>query len=213
VPVRPEFLVADRSPEGQAKARAALGVEPGRALVVIVGGSLGARRLNDLGVGLRERYADRTDLVLHHVSGAREYDRVRAMEAPSGPLEYRLVRYEDRMADLLCAAAVVVGRAGAMTVAELRTIGVPAILVPLPGAPSDHQRKNAEALATIGAAVVVEDGSATPEIVGGEIDRLLSDPDGLEQMGALARSSTRRDAAGEIARIIDDVLAGERPRS
>ena len=77
--------------------------------------------------------------------------------AGEGGLDYRLVGYERRMPELLAACDLAVCRAGASTVAELAAIGTPSVLVPLPGAPNDHQTRNAEALAEPGAAVLLAD--------------------------------------------------------
>ena len=212
VPVRAAILAADRTPLGRARAREALGVGAGRHLIVIVGGSLGARRLNDAAVGLRHRFADRADLAIHHICGAREYDRLVHEPTPSGALEYRLVGYEEEMAEVLCAADLVVGRAGAMTVAELRVVGVASILVPLPGAPGDHQQKNAEALAALGAAVVVPDAEATPERLAVEIDAIVGDGERCRAMADAARTHAAPDAAAHIAQIVDDVATESKGR-
>ncbi|HWD24546.1 MAG TPA: glycosyltransferase, partial [Acidimicrobiales bacterium] len=219
VPVREEILAVDRSEPARVAARAALGVGAGRKLIVFVGGSLGARRINEVAVGLRDRYSDRSDLAFRHICGAREHERLVSqarfitVDSSDTGLEYRLVRYEEKMSDVLCAADVLVGRAGAMTVAELRVIGLPAILVPLPGAPGDHQTKNAEALASLGGAVVVPDADATPERLAHEIDAILADDRVAEAMGRAAKAEGSRDAAGVIAKIIDGIAAHRGERS
>ena len=91
------------------------------------------------------------------------------------------------MPDLYNAADVCVLRSGAMTVAEVLVSGVPAILVPLPGAPRDHQTRNAEALVGLGAAVLVPDGECDGPRLARELDALLSDPDRLRSMSEAAR--------------------------
>ncbi len=154
-PVRPEVLAADRSPAGRAAARATLGVAPDRVLVVVTGGSLGARSLNDAALALASGLAERGRIALYHVTGARDHERVveaaRAIPGGegSGP-DYRVVGYEDAMSTVLAAADLVVARAGASTLAEICAVGVASVLVPLPGAPSDHQRRNAEVLEKAG---------------------------------------------------------------
>ncbi|MHB1598361.1 MAG: glycosyltransferase, partial [Acidimicrobiales bacterium] len=104
-----------------------------------------------------------------------------------------------------------VARAGASTVAEVTAAGVPSVLVPLPGAPSDHQRHNAERLAGLGAAIVLDDAQCTPDRLAGIVDELGSDPAKLAAMGTAARSLGRRDAAARIAALVDDVAARRRP--
>jgi undecaprenyldiphospho-muramoylpentapeptide beta-N-acetylglucosaminyltransferase len=208
VPVRQAVLDADLTAPGRDRARGALGVGEGRRLVVIVGGSLGARRLNDAAVGLRRLFADRSDLAIHHICGRREYDRLVHDDLPGGALEYQLIAYEEQMPDVLCAADLLVGRAGAMTVAELQVIGVPSILVPLPGAPGDHQQKNAEALAALGGAIVVPDADATAERLAAEIDAIVGDDARRRAMAAAAHAGGTPDAAAHIAGIVDDIAAG-----
>ena len=107
------------------------------------------------------------------------------------------------MPDLYNAADVCVVRAGAMTVAELLVSGVPAILVPLPGAPRDHQTRNADALVTMGAAVLVPDDECDGARLGLALDALLSDPDRLRAMGEAARANGRADAAARVAELVD----------
>ncbi len=130
-----------------------------RPLVAVFGGSLGARRINEATAELYGLWRDRPDLTIHHVSGAAGYDSTSAAwtaaRRDGDTLDYRLLRYEDDMPGLYAATTVAVCRAGATTVAELAAAGVPSVLVPLPGAPGDHQTRNAEALVGVGAAVLV----------------------------------------------------------
>ncbi|HLI15101.1 MAG TPA: UDP-N-acetylglucosamine--N-acetylmuramyl-(pentapeptide) pyrophosphoryl-undecaprenol N-acetylglucosamine transferase [Acidimicrobiales bacterium] len=209
-PVRPEVLGVDRSPEGRACARRRLGVGDG-ALVAVVGGSLGARRLNDAALDLARRLAGRSDLLLYHVAGARNLEEVgrrrAALGSPSGSVAYRLVGFEERMPELLAAADLVVCRAGASTVAELAVVGTPSILVPLPGAPGDHQRRNADALARAGGAIVLDDAACTGERLAGLVEELLEDPARLAEMSRAARTLGRPDAAAAIARLVAEVAA------
>jgi UDP-N-acetylglucosamine--N-acetylmuramyl-(pentapeptide) pyrophosphoryl-undecaprenol N-acetylglucosamine transferase len=111
--------------------------------------------------------------------------------------------------DLLYTAAdVVVCRAGAMTVAELAAAGAPSILVPLPGAPGDHQTANARVLERAGAAVLVRDEDCDAATLAVTLDTMLADPVGLEAMGRSARSLARRDAAAAGARLVESSAAG-----
>jgi UDP-N-acetylglucosamine--N-acetylmuramyl-(pentapeptide) pyrophosphoryl-undecaprenol N-acetylglucosamine transferase len=105
---------------------------------------------------------------------------------------------------LYSAADVVVCRAGAMTVAELAVAGVPAVLVPLPGAPGDHQTANARALVDNDAAVLVPDDQCDAARIDPLLDQLLGDPDGLERMAAAARSLGHADAAARVAEVVED---------
>ena len=151
-PVRPAIAALAGGSYDRADARRSLGLHEDRSTVVAVGGSLGARRINDAVVGLATRWADRGDLAIYHVVGRRDWDGSPGNRAGGrGGLDYLRVAYEDRMDLVYAAADVVVGRAGAMTVAELAVAGVPALLVPLPGAPGDHQTANARGARAAGA--------------------------------------------------------------
>ena len=107
------------------------------------------------------------------------------------------------MPDFYNAADVCVVRAGAMTVAELLVSGVPAILVPLPGAPGDHQTRNAEALVVMGAAVQIADHDCDGRRLALELDALLSDPERLAAMRQAARENGHPDAAARVAELVD----------
>jgi UDP-N-acetylglucosamine--N-acetylmuramyl-(pentapeptide) pyrophosphoryl-undecaprenol N-acetylglucosamine transferase len=215
-PVWPELATLERTPAGQADSRAALGLPPGRQTVACAGGSLGARRVNRAVAELAGSWAGCADRSVYHVTGRRDFEAF-AAEAASGAaagrmagdggdgsgLWYRMVPFEDRMPDLYNAADVCVVRAGAMTVAELLASGVPAILVPLPGAPRDHQTRNADALVTMGAAVLIPDHECDGPRLGLALDALLSDPERLRAMGEAARANGHPDAAARVAELVD----------
>jgi UDP-N-acetylglucosamine--N-acetylmuramyl-(pentapeptide) pyrophosphoryl-undecaprenol N-acetylglucosamine transferase len=105
---------------------------------------------------------------------------------------------------LLGAADVAVQRAGASTVSELAVAGVPAILVPLPGAPGDHQSANAHRLAAAGAAVVIPDDELDAARLATELDRLLGDEEARAAMTDAARSLARPDAAAAVAGLAEE---------
>jgi undecaprenyldiphospho-muramoylpentapeptide beta-N-acetylglucosaminyltransferase len=197
-PIRPAVAGVHRAP-----------VTP--PLVAIVGGSLGARSVNLAALGLYERWRSRRDVVIHHVSGAREYEECRArldaLRAPDDTLDYRLVRFEEHMETIYTEAAVIVARAGGMT-AELTAVGIPSVLIPLPGAPGDHQTRNAEALVAAGAAVMVRDAELTPVRLDAELSALLADPDRRRAMGNAARGLGRPDAAARFADLVEEVASG-----
>jgi undecaprenyldiphospho-muramoylpentapeptide beta-N-acetylglucosaminyltransferase len=225
-PVRPELDGLDRSPAGRREARAMLGLPEERRTLAAFGGSLGARRINAAVADLAARWFDRRDLSLYQVAGRRDYAQFAQGEsapgesaqgefaqeefapgegdsAVPGGLAYRVVPFEDRMPVLYRAADLCVCRAGAMTVAELLVCGVPAILVPLPGAPRDHQTRNAEALVAAGAAILVPDAECTADRLETELAALLSDADRLAAMGEAARRLGHPDAAATVAELVD----------
>lgn len=209
-PVRSEILAVGRSPENRAAAKAELGVAGNRKLLVVTGGSQGARRINRAVAGALDSWWGRDDLAVRHVVGNRDWDQVasshRGDSADVGAkLLYLPVPYDDRINLLLAAADLMVGRGGASTVSELSAVGVPSILVPLPGAPGDHQTANARVLADAGAAVLIPDHELDAARLVEEVDRLLADHDRLQAMGRAAATCGRRDAAEAVAALVERV--------
>jgi undecaprenyldiphospho-muramoylpentapeptide beta-N-acetylglucosaminyltransferase len=203
-PVRPEIAEAARpTPAARADARRSLGLPEERRVVGVVGGSLGARRLNEAGLSLARLWADRGDVALYHVVGRRDGQWAAAARPPVAGLDYRQVEFEDHMPLFYRASDVVVCRAGANTVAELAVVGVPAVLVPLPGAPGDHQSANARALAATGAAVIVGDGECTGERLAAELEPLLTDDVRRAAMAEAAASLGRPDALAAVAALVE----------
>ncbi|HWC10720.1 MAG TPA: undecaprenyldiphospho-muramoylpentapeptide beta-N-acetylglucosaminyltransferase, partial [Acidimicrobiales bacterium] len=210
-PVRSEILAIDRRGDRD-EARAALGLPADRRVVAAFGGSLGARRINLAVVAALRRWAGRADLALRHVVGRRDWTLVdeSAPDLSDAALVYAPIEYEDRMDLVLAAADLAVCRAGATTVAELAVVGLPSVLVPLPGAPGDHQTANARHLVAAGAAVLVPDAELDGDRLADEVDALLADPDTLERMSRAASGFARRDAAEAVAALVEEHARGGR---
>lgn len=204
-PVRAEFL---HQMEGtNAAAEHDGGTTPAR--VLIFGGSQGAHAINVAMVAAAPELVRRLPgLQVVHQTGAADRDMVDEGYRRAG-LEARVEPFLYAMDREMTAADLVVCRAGATTLAELAAAGKPAVLVPLPTAADDHQRKNAEATARAGAAVAIEQASLSGERLASEIARLLGDAGLRERMSAAARALARPDAARVIAEHVVD-LAGER---
>jgi UDP-N-acetylglucosamine--N-acetylmuramyl-(pentapeptide) pyrophosphoryl-undecaprenol N-acetylglucosamine transferase len=172
--------------------------------LLVFGGSGGAHRLNEATVGALAALgpaARAVDVV--HQTGTADADAVRARYAALG-LPVRVEPFITDMGGAYAAADVVVGRAGAMTCAEVTALGLPAILVPYPYAADDHQRRNAEVLAAGGAAETILDADLTPERLAERLRALLDDPARRTAMAARARELGRPDAARRVA---DECLA------
>ncbi len=209
-PVRPAIAAVRRTPEDRRRARRTLGLPEDRATVAVFGGSLGARRINQAVDGLAELWRDRSDRSIYHIVGRRDWEAGTAETAGPGEqlaegrgLHLVKVPYEEHMEVVYSAVDVVVCRAGAMTVAELTAAGVPAVLVPLPGAPGDHQTANARVLERAGAVVVLPDPDCEPQALSQILDRLLGAPDDLAAMERAASSLARPDAAAAGARVVE----------
>lgn len=227
-PLRAELSRLDRSPRGRRAARRALGLPEDRFTIAVASGSLGSRRINQVVVALSDQWRARSDISIYHVIGRRDWSELarpapapapagqsalgRAGPEAAGGLCYRQVEYQDDMARLLAAADVLVGRAGAGTVAEIALVGLPAVLVPLPGAPGDHQSANARAMASIGGAVVVADAECTAGRLATEIDRLRCDPARLARMEQALCSHGRPHAADDVAALVEASARRRRDR-
>src|SRR4051812_22584975 len=173
----------------RAAARAAFELDDADRCVLVFGGSLGARRLNE---AAPEAFADPGYRVVH-AAGRRGFD---ALPAP-GP-HYDLRHYISPFGPALLAADLVVARAGG-SIFEIASHGRPAILVPYPHATADHQTGNARWMADAGAAVVVPDAELDARRLRAEVDGLFADPGRLAAMGRASAALARPDAAAAIA--------------
>jgi len=178
----------------RAEARRRLGLPVDGPCLLVFGGSLGARRLNEAAV---EAFGVRAPCVVLHASGRRDYEDLRARLGAETD-HYRLVPYVQPFADALAAADLVAARSGG-SVWEVVAAGVPSILVPYPHATADHQAKNARFMAAAGAAVVVPDAELDGPRLASEVEAILGDPIRLEGMSDAAREVARPDAADRIA--------------
>jgi UDP-N-acetylglucosamine--N-acetylmuramyl-(pentapeptide) pyrophosphoryl-undecaprenol N-acetylglucosamine transferase len=174
-----------------AAARARFGLGDGERCVLVFGGSLGARSINEAAV---EAFRGAPYHVLH-AAGARDYPELRA-KVPGE--SYDLREYIGEFGDALLASDLCVARAGG-SIFEVAAHGRPAILVPYPHAAADHQAANARWMAGAGAAVVLADADLTPERLRAEVDGLLGDAERLEAMGRASAALARPDAAQRIA--------------
>jgi UDP-N-acetylglucosamine--N-acetylmuramyl-(pentapeptide) pyrophosphoryl-undecaprenol N-acetylglucosamine transferase len=208
-PVRDEVLAVDRDRD-RADARRALGVEPGRFLVLVFGGSLGALRINRAVLGCLGRWRDRKDVAIRHVIGDRDWDVITAEIPPlaDAGLAYEAVRYEHDMPRAMAAADLAVCRAGSSTCFELAAIGLPAIVVPSPNVTDDHQTANAAHLERAGAAVVVRDADLDADRLAAEVEALIADSARLDRLAAGLRRFARPDAADRVADLVEEHARG-----
>jgi UDP-N-acetylglucosamine--N-acetylmuramyl-(pentapeptide) pyrophosphoryl-undecaprenol N-acetylglucosamine transferase len=217
-PVRAGVLAVARDAASSKRTREALGFDPARRFVVATGGSLGAASVNEAVLDLAVSWAGREDVALYHVAGDRNLEAMRLAAAERGlfdeglALQYRLAGFDVRLVAALAACDLAVCRAGASTVAELTAIGVPSVLVPLPGAPGDHQTRNATALAAHGAALVIADRDLEAKALAAVLDDCLSDGGKLAGMSLAAASLGRRDAAEQVAAIAIRLADSRAPR-
>lgn len=193
-PVRPEFFPAQNEEANDRTNR-----PRDAARVLIFGGSQGAHAINVAVVEAATRLAaSGLRLAITHQTGERDLDLVRAAYQRAG-LAARVEAFIFQIDGEMKAADVVVCRAGATTLAELAASRTPAILVPLPTATDDHQRRNAEVFATTGAAIVIDERELQGEALASALRELMSDPERRARMSAAAKTLARPDAAERIA--------------
>jgi UDP-N-acetylglucosamine--N-acetylmuramyl-(pentapeptide) pyrophosphoryl-undecaprenol N-acetylglucosamine transferase len=202
----------------KAVARERLGLDPARTTIVAMGGSQGARSINEAVAALVTRRTLPDDWQVLHVSGERDYAYMQAEEREPAPgNRVRLVAYLDDPADAYAAADVVIARAGASTLAELAQTGSPSILVPYPFAAEQHQAHNAALFAERGAAVVLADDELSGDRLWWTLREVL-DPLRSDAMRDAARALAPADAAAAIverieraipARVAHDATANE----
>lgn len=200
-PVRRVVLGGD-----PARARALFGFAGQRPLVYVTGGMQGAHAINTAIAEALPQLLHRAD-VLHQCGPSAangDFERLcRLQESLNRSSGCRYVVVEsvgDEIGDVFAAADLVIGRAGAGTVAELAAVGVPSMLIPLPGA--EEQRRNALALANVGAAILLPQPEATAERIADQIEELLDDPERLQAMRAAGKSQAMPDAAARLVSII-----------
>lgn len=192
IPVRAEFFHLAARPVGAAPH------------LLVFGGSQGARVLNALMPKIAASLLQEIPgLTILHQAGARHVESTLAAYQASGTPanRWQVEAFLDDMPRRFEAADLVLARSGASTVAELAAAGKPAVLVPLPTAADDHQRKNAEVMAQAGAARVLLEPDLTPAQLQGTLSDLLTQPDTLKTMAENARSLAHPDAAERIARM------------
>ena len=178
----------------------------GKPRLLVLGGSLGARALNEaLPQALSQLTPAERPEVLHQ-SGVRGLDEAREAYAKAG-VEARVVPFIEDMADSYGWADLTVCRAGALTLAELTAAGLGALLVPFPHAVDDHQTRNAEVLVATGAAELIQERDLDVQQLAQRLTSLLQDRPRLIAMAVAARTLAKPDAAQVIARACMEVAA------
>jgi UDP-N-acetylglucosamine--N-acetylmuramyl-(pentapeptide) pyrophosphoryl-undecaprenol N-acetylglucosamine transferase len=185
-------------------ARARFGLSVTDTCVLVFGGSLGARSINEAAI---DAFRDAPFRVLH-ACGTRDYEALTQRLGSPPPASYDLQPYITPFGDALAAADLTVARAGG-SIFEVAAHGLPAILVPYPHAAADHQTANARWMVDAGAAVAVPDAELTAQRLDIEVGALLGDPARLVAMAEASHSLARPDAARDIAR---EVLAAAEAR-
>jgi UDP-N-acetylglucosamine--N-acetylmuramyl-(pentapeptide) pyrophosphoryl-undecaprenol N-acetylglucosamine transferase len=180
--------------------------EEGTLNILVTGGSQGAMILSDVvpdGIGMLPGPLKKR-LRITQQCRAEDVERVRARYAELG-IEAGVAAYLPDLPAHLAKAHLVIGRAGASTIAELTVAGRPAILIPFAAATDDHQTANAREMVAAGAAKAIEQHAFTPETLAAAIDTLGLDPASLQTAADAARSCGRPDAAAHLADLVERV--------
>ncbi len=198
-PLRSELFTVDRQ-----SARHSLGLSEEESLVVVVGGSGGAQALNQAVIDAYSALAQ-AGIVVYHVAGKRHYASTlhAAQRFPSRLI--RVIDYAANMPEVLSAADLVVSRAGGIT-AELSLLGKPAILIPLPTAPNDHQLHNARAVESVGGAILIEERFLDGKVLAQTIWDVVSDPLRLKEMSAKSKTLALPNATRDLCDFMEHVM-------
>ena len=197
-PVRAAILSCDKT---QSEAKQSLGFDENRPLILVVGGSLGSRTINEAIAAALPTLRDANISVLWQTGKIYSENCIKKAEGYSN---VKATAFIDDMATAYRAADLVVSRAGASTISELQLLGMASVLVPSPNVAEDHQRKNAMALVERDAAVMVLDSEAVDRL-GGEVLKLLDDEDRLKNMRENIKTMALPDAAPKIVDRIEEL--------
>lgn len=195
-PVRASFETCSRT-----AGRAYLDIPEDATLLLVFGGSLGARHINQAFAAMKERLLGIEGLFVVHSTGDKDFDSVEQSLALTDDeaRRWRLFPYIDRMGDVLAACDLVVSRAGASSLSEIATLGVPAVLVPYPHARGDHQTLNAKSVVACGAAELVPDDQVEDVSFADLVVELLTDPGRRATMSAASTKLSGSDARKRLA--------------
>jgi UDP-N-acetylglucosamine--N-acetylmuramyl-(pentapeptide) pyrophosphoryl-undecaprenol N-acetylglucosamine transferase len=206
LPIRRQIAELDRFALGD-RARAHFGLRTDLPVLLVFGGSQGARSLNSALAGAIGAVRNAGVQVLH-VTGPRNASEPQPPGTPVGAAAYVAVPYIDRMDLAYAAADFALCRAGAMTCAELTAVGLPAAYVPLPIG-NGEQRLNALPIVQHGGGLLVEDAELTPEWIKGALLPVLTNIDQVAAMSEAAAALGRKDADRWLAKAVIDIVAAE----
>ena len=200
VPIMEDFV--PYSDERRRDVKVKLGFDPTRPLVVVTGGGLGARRINDAVVAMMPQLTKQTNVIL--ITGAQQYSDIRA-RVPNDTSKVHIHDFiSSGLVDMLGAADIVVARAGATTILELAALAKPTILVPNGYLTGGHQLKNAAVYEEKGAVKVIDELQLDdhPEVLVQAIEALLADRAAMARMGAAFLTFAHPHAALDMAEMI-----------
>jgi len=185
------------------------GLLPGIPVLLAVGGTHGAARLNEVFAESLETLLSACELQVVYVTGQRYFPALSQRLQPLAsrfPRRLHLLPYHPFLPQLLARAALVVSRAGATTCAEITALGVPAILVPSPNVTNNHQEHNARSLAEHGAALLVREAELDSSMLADRLAGLMRDRETLRRMSVAAKALGFPEAAAACAAVLREVM-------
>jgi len=204
-PVRLEIvqICLSTNPGDKEKARGLFSIFSQKPVVLILGGSQGAERINQLVLSVLSQLLEKYEVI--HQCGPNNYEKIKQelknLALESSAPKYHLFPYldENQIAHGYLASDLIISRAGAGSISEIAACHKPSILIPLPKSASDHQRKNAFSYAQAGATSVLEQGNLTPNMFLSEIAEILDSQEVAQQMKENAETFSQPEAASKIA--------------
>ncbi len=185
------------------EARKTLGLAGQKPIIFIFGGSQGAMKINEMILNTLSQLLEKYEII--HQCGPNNLEQIKqAIGQSASSDDYHLFPFldENQMAMAYLAADLVISRAGSGSIFETALCGKPSILIPLPHAAGNHQRKNAFAYAQAGATIVIEQANLTPNIFLNEIQKIFSQPDLKQKMSTNAKSFSQAEAGQKIAQAL-----------
>lgn len=202
-PVRNSVLSANRE-----AGRKLYSIPDDALMVLVFGGSLGARHINQAVLALKDKLLEQPNVYLVHAVGQKAYEELISTSALNHDEQKRYIikDYIKNMGDTLKASDVVVSRAGATSIAEISALAVPSVLVPYPFATENHQHKNAEYLAQAQAAIIIEDDKLDSDEFSQALFKLISSPELRSNMRMRALELSGEGAAYKLANALESVV-------
>lgn len=204
MPIRQDFYRADRG-----QARASLGIPADATVVLTVGGSGGALRLNEAIADYAPAFFGKTGRYLLQVTGERYFAAIQQRQTSSGigVDQWQTIRFMYDMPAAMAAADLVISRAGASTMEEIAAVGVPAIFIPSPNVTDNHQEYNANSLARLGAALVIKEDALDVASLDHNVETILANPKRRQEMAVASKAASHPEATSQLGQLVLE-LAG-----
>ena len=198
-PIREDFKTLSKT-----EARRILHIE-NEFTILIMGGSSGAKKINDSAIQIIEKYKNTKDVKIIWQTGKKNFDEVKnkLIQIPQNLI---LRPYFENMTIPLIASDVAISRAGSLSLSELCAAGLPSLLVPYPYAAANHQRINAKKMCELGASVYLDDNDCNGQTLLETLEKFISDKEKLAQFAKCAKNNAKYDAAFEIVKLIKQAV-------